>query len=420
MIDIKLLRENPQKFKKSCQDKQADVDIDNFLKLDGKRREFLQKIERLKAKQNKTSTEIIKLKKNERAKKISEMRLLVEKIKGFEEKLETISKQWKKILYQIPNPPLADVKIGKSDKDNEILRQEGVKNKFNFKIKDYLELNKRLDLIDIERASKVSGTRFGYLKNEAVLLEFALTQFVYQTLAKKGFIPIIAPVLIREKPMEAMGYLDRGREEVYYLPKDELYLVGTSEQSVGSMHSDEIFLEKELPKRYLSFSSCFRREAGAHGKDTKGILRVHQFDKIEMFSFCLPEKSKEEHQFFLSLEEKLVQALKLPYQVLNICSADLGDPAASKYDIEIWMPGQNQYRETHSTSNCTDFQARRLNTRFKDKDNKLRFVHTINGTAFALGRIIIAILENYQTKEGNIIVPEALRGYLNGLEEIKR
>ncbi|TSC94555.1 MAG: seryl-tRNA synthetase [Parcubacteria group bacterium Athens1014_10] len=419
MIDLKLLRENPQKFKKSCQDKQVEFDIDKFLKLDEKRRTLLQKIEKMKAKQNKTSKEIANLQKSEQSKKIKEMRVLVDKIKNFETNLEKISEEWKSDFLQIPNPPLPEVKAGKSEEDNEILKHYSEKTKFDFPVKDYLELNKKLNLIDIERASKVSGTRFSYLKNEAVLLEFALIQFAYNLLIKEGFIPVLPPVLIREKPMEAMGYLARGRDEVYYLPKDELYLIGTAEQSIGPMYGDEILSEKELPKRYLGFSTCFRREAGASGKDTKGILRVHQFDKIEMFSFCFPEKSKEEHLFFLSIEEKLMQALKLPYQVLNICSADLGDPAAAKYDIETWMPGQKQYRETHSTSNCTDFQARRLNIRFKAQDNKLKFVHTVNGTAFAVGRIIIAILENYQTKEGNIIIPEALKPYLNGLEEIK-
>jgi len=218
-----------------------------------------------------------------------------------------------------------------------------------------------------------------------------------------------------------MGYTERGGEEIYFIEKDNLYLIGTSEQIIGPMHADEIFEEKELPKRYLGFSTCFRREAGSYGKDTRGIFRVHQFDKVEMFSFCHPEKSKEEHQLLLSLEEKLMRALKIPYRVVQMCTGDLGNPAAAKYDIEAWLPGENRYRETHSTSNCTDFQARRLNIRYRDsKTKKLEFVHTLNGTAFAIGRTLIAIIENYQQKDGSILIPAVLQPYLNNLRKIER
>jgi len=217
--------------------------------------------------------------------------------------------------------------------------------------------------------------------------------------------------------MIGMGYLDRGSDEVYHLEKDDLYLVGTSEQSIGPMHMDEIFKEEELPKRYAGFSTCFRREAGAYGKDTKGILRVHQFDKVEMFSFCHPSESEKEHQLFLEIEEDLTKKLELPYQVINICTGDLGDPAAKKWDIEVWLPGQNQYRETHSTSNCTDFQARRLNIRYRQQD-ELKFVHTLNGTALAIGRMLIAIIENYQQKDGSIKIPEVLKKYMAGKDKI--
>ena len=225
--------------------------------------------------------------------------------------------------------------------------------------------------------------------------------------------------MIKQGQMKAMGYLERGEDEVYQTKKDNFYLVGTSEQSIGPMHVNEILDKKDLPKRYVSFSTCFRREAGSYGKDVKGILRVHQFDKVEMFSFCTPDKSIEEHKFILSLEEKLVQALKIPYQVVKMCTGDLGDPAASKYDIECWMPGQNKYRETHSTSNCTDFQARRLNIRFRNNQEKIEFVHTLNGTAFAIGRILIAIMENYQQKDGSIKIPKVLQKH-TGLKQIKK
>jgi len=242
-------------------------------------------------------------------------------------------------------------------------------------------------LIDTKRAAKTSGSRFGFLKREGALLELALMKFAFDKLVKKGFLPVIPPVMIKPELMWAMGYLDRGAEEVYYLPKDDLYLVGTAEQIIGAMHSGEIFEEEDLPRRYVAISTCFRREAGSYGKDVKGILRVHQFDKTEMFIFSKPEEAQKEHELLLSLEEELMQELGLPYRVINICSGDLGDPAASKFDLEAWFPGQNegegQYRETHSTSNCTDYQARRLNTKYREKSTSdLKFVYTLNGTAF--------------------------------------
>jgi len=287
--------------------------------------------------------------------------------------------------------------------------------KFNFSVKNHLQIGEDLGLIDIKRAAKVSGTRFGYLKNEAVLLEFALVKFAFDSLIKYGFIPIVPPVLIKPDMMKAMGYIDtqQDRAEKYFLEKDNLYLVGTAEQSIGPMHQGEILKEKDLPKRYVGFSTAFREEAGSYGKDTKGILRVHQFDKIEMFSFCHPEKSKQEHKFLISLQEKLVQELKLPYQLVHLCSGDSARVSASTFDIEIWMPSENKYRETHSCSNCTDFQSRRLNIRYHNsKTNKSEFVHTSNGTVFAIGRMLIAILENYQRKDGRIEVPKVLRKYL--------
>ena len=263
----------------------------------------------------------------------------------------------------------------------------------------------------------MSGPRFGYLLREAVLLEFALVRLALDTLLPEGFIPVIPPVLVKDKMMQAMGYLDRDadREETYFLEKDKLYLVGTSEQSIGPFHAGAVISELDLPKRYVSFSTCFRREAGSYGKDTKGILRVHQFDKVELFSFCHPDRSREEHQFLLSLEERLMQALHLPYRVIEMCTGDLGNVAAAKYDIEAWFPSQGVYRETHSTSNCTDYQARRLNVKYKPKEGKARFVHTLNGTAFSQ-RPILAILENCQTKEGTVKVPKALQPYVGKAE----
>ena len=400
MIDIKLLRENPEKVKMACKNKQANIDIDKILILDKIRRGLIQEIEGMKAEQRKLGKE-----------KIEKARELKEKIKKMEPELEKAEKEFGKLFLRIPNIPLEEVPIGKDESGNNIIREVGKKPNFKFKPRDYMELAKCDDLIDVKRAAKVSGTRFGYLKGGAVYLEFALIQLAFNELVKQGFCPVVPPVMIKTEMMKGMGYVERGGEEIYYLPKDNLCLVGTSEQSIGPMHADEIFEERELPKRYVAFSSCFRREAGSYGKDTKGIFRVHQFYKVEMFSFCHPDKSRQEHQFFLKMEEKLTQLLKIPYRVVQMCTGDLGDPAAAKFDIEAWLPSENRYRETHSTSNCTDFQSRRLNIRYKAKDGKLNFVHTLNGTAFATGRMIIAILENYQQKDGSILIPKVLQKY---------
>jgi len=427
MIDINLLRENPQLVKERVKAKGVNIDIDTILDLDKKRRVFMKQIEDLKAEQNKLSKGNFK-ENIEKAKKIKA------EIRNLEIQFEAIENDFNKLFLQIPNLPFEDVPIGKDEYDNVVIKEVGKKPKFVFKPKDYIELAEKLDLIDINRASKVSGSRFGYIKNKLARLEFALVNFVFDFLSdsknikevikknklkinQKSFSAIVPPVMVRTEAMKAMGYIERGEEEIYYLNKDNLYLVGTSEQSIGPMHMDEILNKEDLPLRYIGFSTCFRREAGSYGKDTKGILRVHQFDKLEMFIFSKPEDSKNEHKLLLALEEALMQKLKIPYRVLNICTGDLGDPAAAKYDIEAWLPGQSngngEYRETHSTSNCTDFQARRLNIRFKDADGKMKFVHTLNGTAFAVGRILIAIIENYQQKDGSIKVPEILKNYLN-------
>jgi len=420
MLDIKFIRENPNKVKNACKNKRVKVDVDRLLKIDKEKRGIQTKLEKIFAQKNKASKEISKAKdKKAKNKIILEMKKIDKKGDKLKEGLKKFDKEFEDLMYQVPNVPLDDVPVGKDEKDNVMVREVGKKIKFDFKPKDYLEIAEKYDLIDVKRAAKVSGTRFGYLKNEAVLLEFALINFTFENLIKKSFIPVIPPVMIKSEKIRGMGYLEQADiEEAYHLPKDDLFLAGTAEQSIGTMHADEIFEEKNLPKRYLGFSSCFRREAGSYGKDTKGILRVHQFDKMEMFSFCKPENSIKEHKFLLETEEKLMQFLKIPYRVLQICTGDLARPSAASYDIESWIPSQNRYRETHSTSNCTDFQARRLNIRYRDKNNKLNFVYTLNGTAFAIGRTLIAIIENYQQKDGSIKVPEALQKYV-GFKVIK-
>lgn len=412
MLDIKFIRENPEKIKEGAKNKQIDVDIDKLLDLDKERREMLSEIEQKRAEQNKLSRE------NPDEATIQQAKALKEKIKGLEEHFKAVEKEFNELMGQIPNLPFDDVPRGRDETANVVLRKEGKIPKFDFRVKDHLEIGEGFDIIDTKRASKVAGSRFSYLKGEMVLLWFGLVNLAFDVLLKKGFRPVLPPVMLKPEMAWAMGYLEQtDDEDAYHLPKDDLYLTATSEQTLGAMHAGEIFDEKDLPKRYVGFSTCFRREAGAYGKDTRGILRLHQFDKVEMFSFVKPEESRKEHEFLLGLEEGLMKKLELPYQVVNICTGDLGRPAAKKYDIEAWMPSQQKYRETHSTSSCTDFQARRLNVRYRSRSGELEFVHTLNGTAFSM-RPLIAILENFQQKDGSIKMPKALHKYLP-FKEIK-
>ena len=413
MLDIKFIRENFKKVKKSCQNKNVQVNIDRLLMVDKKRREITQALEDMRAQKNKANKEIQKAEsEKEKNKIILKMQELDRNNDRLDETFKNLNKEFNDLMLDVPNLILDSVPVGKNEKNNLVLKEVGKKPKFNFKFKDYMEIAEKLDLIDVKRAAKVAGSRFGYLKKQAVLLELALINFAFDFLTKQDFIPVIPPVMLKSEMARGMGFLEQtDKEEAYFLPQDNLYLVGTSEQSVGAMHAGEIFNEKDLPKRYVAFSTCFRREAGSYGKDTKGILRVHQFDKVEMFIFSKPEESIKEHKFLLDMEENLMKKLEIPYRVINICSGDLGRPAAAKYDIEAWLPSENKYRETHSTSNCTDFQARRLNIRYRNKNNELNFVHTLNGTVFAIGRILISIIENNQLKDGSIKVPKVLQKY---------
>jgi len=421
MIDIKFLRENPDAVRQGARAKNVEVDIDAILKLDAERRRLIAESESIKAAQNKASEEISKEKDAAvRQSKIAAVKESKEKFKALELGLQKAEGDLEKAMRLIPNLPRPDVKIGKDDSENYVIRTHKEPTKFPFEPKDYMTLGEQLDIIDTDRAAKVSGARFGYLKGDGALLEFALVQYALSELVPEGFVPVVPPVMIGEKAMSAMGYLDRGRDEIYHLPSDNLYLVGTSEQSIGPMYTDETFREADLPLRHVGFSTCFRREAGSYGKDTRGILRVHQFDKLEMFSFVLPEESDKEHERLLAMEEKLLQGLGLPYHVLGICSGDLGDPAARKFDIEAWIPSQKTYRETHSTSTCTDYQARRLNIRVRRNDGRTEFLHMLNGTAFAIGRTIIAILENFQQADGSIEIPAVLLPYMGGKTHITK
>lgn len=420
MLDIKYIRENPDLVKKGAASKNIDLDIDVLIAADDRRRAFITEIESLQASKNSANDEIRKLTGNDREAKILEMKEINSTIERIQVDLDQAENIFKALMLDVPNMPREDVIIGKNDSANTVLKTWGEPTKFDFTAKDYTELGEALDIIDTERATKTSGARFAFLKGDGALLELALVNFAVSKLQAHGFQLIIPPYMVKEQTMRGMGYMERGgAEEIYHIEKDDLYLIGTSEQVIGGMHAGEVLDGASLPLRYLGFSSCFRREAGSYGKDTKGILRVHQFDKVEMFSFTTPEQSDQEHAFLLSLEEELMQDLKLPYQVLNICSGDLGDSAARKWDIETWIPSQQKYRETHSTSTTTDFQSRRLNIKYKSKQAaKNELVHMLNGTAFAIGRTIIAILENYQQEDGSVIIPDVLKPFMFGIEKI--
>jgi seryl-tRNA synthetase len=418
MLDIKSIRENADEIKRKIARKGAEAAlIDDAIELDQRRRDLIAKIEDYQSELNTLSKEIAMFHGQQKIDAIKEASVISEKIKELKPEVEKTNSEFKKIMLSIPNPPLDDVIDGASDKDNTVNRTWGEVPKFDFKPHDNVEIAEKLDLFDTERAAKVAGSRFYYLKRELVILELSLFRYAIDTLVGEGFIPVIPPIMLNRNVMEGAGYIPGGEDEIYRT-QDDLYLAGTAEQPLAGYHMNEILSEKDLPLRYVGISTCFRREAGSHGKDVRGILRAHQFNKVEMFTFVKPGESEKEHDYLVSIEEKLMQGLGLPYQVMNISAGDLGMPAAKKFDIEVWMPGENKYRETHSCSNCTDFQARRLNIRFKDKNGKIDFVHTLNGTAFS-ERPLIAILENYQQKDGSIKVPEVLQRY-TGFKEIKR
>lgn len=376
MLDIKFIRKNQDIVKKSIKDRGIKFDLNKLLLADKIRSELLQEIEGLRSEQKKE-------------KDITIAKELKSKIKNLEPDLKNAEKDYKELSLQIPNIPLPDVPVGKDEKDNKIIKEIGDKKEIK---NNYLDFN----LIDLERAAKVSGSRFAYLKGKLVLLELALIKFAFDELIKQDFIPILPPILIKKESLQGAGF---PWEEVYKIEDQDLYLIGTSEHALLPMHSNEVL--DGLPKRYAAFSPCFRKEAGSYGKDTKGMFRMHQFDKIEMFSFCHPEQSIKEHKLMISIEENLMQKLKLPYRLMHLCTGDISISSASTYDIETWFPSQKKYRETHSCSNCTDFQARRLNIKYKSGN----YVHTLNGTVFAQ-RTLLAILENYGQK-----VPKALQKY---------
>ncbi len=405
MIDIDILRKNPERVRKAVHDRNMDIDMDRILHWDEERRRFQKQVDDHRAFKNKASEKIGAAKNSdERKRLISNVRSFDAEHDRLEKKLSEVTREFEKSFFMIPNLPLPDVPVGKNETANKILRTQGEPTTFDFPPQSAHELGVALGVIDTERAGKVSGSRFGYLKGRLAQLEIAIVQYAFRHLQTLGFVPVLPPVMVREQSMRAMGYLDRHEEEIYKIEGEDMRLVGTSEQSIIPMHAGEVLDPQDLPLRYVAYSSCFRREAGSYGRDTKGILRVHQFDKIEMLSLVAPETNEDEHQFLLGAEEGLVRSLGLPYRVVALCTGDLGTPSARTYDIECWFPRERQYRETHSCSTTTDFQTRRLDMRIKGAAH----AYALNAT-FATGRLMLAIMENYQQKDGSVLLPEFLQ-----------
>ncbi len=411
MIDPAILRTNPARLIASLQRRGLEVDIASHIELEERARKVRQKAEEARAAQKEAGREIAKLTGAEKDAAIAKVSELAEEFKRLEAEAEELADQFDKMWATVPNLVDETAADGRTDADSVEIKKVGIPPVFDFPAADFATLGSRLDLIDMDRGAKVSGSRFGYLKGAAVLLEFGLVRLAFDRLIAHGHLPMVTPVLVREEALYGTGFFPGDREQVYSIPEDDLYLVGTSEVSLAAYHGDEIFDPEQLPKRYAGFSTCFRREAGTYGKDTQGLFRVHQFDKVEMFVFCRPEDSAAEHERLLAIEESLVQALELPYRVVNVAAGDLGSSAAKKYDIEAWFPSQNTHREVTSCSNTTDYQARRLKVRMRSPAGN-QIVHTLNGTAVAVGRTILAILENHQQPDGSVRMPTALVPYL--------
>ncbi len=421
MVDLKLIREQPDAFKAALRKKRADPSlIDRLLEADRRRRDLVRQVETLRAAQNRASQEIPRLSGAAREERIAEMKRIAAEMRALEPALQEADAALEDLLRRIPNPAHGSVPEG-GPEDAVTLRTVGTPPRLPFTPRDHVDLGAALDLLDLEHAAQASGSRSYYLRREGALLQLALIRYAVDWLVAEAFTPIIPPVLIRRENMIGMmGGTALDEQIVYRIEGEDKVLAGTSEMALGAMLAGEVLSEADLPIRLCGISTCFRREAGAHGKDTRGIFRVHQFDKVEMFSYSHPDRSWDEHEYLVGLQERLWQTLGLPYRVVDIAAGDLGDPAARKYDIETWMPGRGAYAETQSCSNCTDFQSRRLNIRFRRKDGgAMEFVHTLNGTAVACTRAIIAVLENFQQADGSVRIPAPLVPYMGGRAELR-
>ena len=411
MIDIKFLRDNPDAVRASQKGRGEDATIvDQVLISDEARRAAINEFEALRAEQNTLSKAVAGAQGEEKKALLENSKALATKVKEADGKRAELEDVTKKLVMQLSNILDPAAPIGKEE-DFVVIEHVGTPRTFDFEAKDHVELGKLLGAIDTERGAKVAGSRSYYLTGSGAMLEFALVNYAIASALKAGFTPVIPPVLVNPPAMEGTGFLGQAAENVYHLEKDDVYLVGTSEVPLAAFHMDEVLPVEKLPLRYAGYSSCFRREAGTYGKDTRGIIRVHQFDKVEMFSFCHPDQAKEEHKRLLQWEKDFLNAMEIPYRVIDVASGDLGSSANRKFDIEAWIPTQKAYREVTSTSNCTEFQARRLNIRFKDADGT-KAVATLNGTLVAIPRMIVAILENHQNADGTVNIPKALQPFL--------
>ena len=406
MLDSQILKNNIEEFNENLKKRDIDVDTNLLIELDEKRRKAKFEAEQVRAEQNKLGKEIAKAENKDKESLLKKAADLSESFKNLSEKAEKQEKLFLDSWIKIPNIVDPSSPVGKTDQDNNEIKKVGEIKEYK-SVKDHLEIGESLGLINVEKASEVSGSRFSYIFGDLVKIEFNLVSYVLDKLSNNGFLPTVPPVLVRENALFGTGFFPDDAEQVYEIPNDDLYLVGTSEVSLAALHGEEILEHKSLPIRYAGFSTCFRREAGTYGKDTTGIFRVHQFDKVEMFSFCDSDNSKEEHEYLLSLEEEILQDLEIPYRVVDVCSGDLGASASKKFDIEAWIPSQNNYREVTSCSNTTDYQARRLNIRTK-KEKETALIHTLNGTALAVGRILIALIENNQQEDGSVKFSDSL------------
>jgi seryl-tRNA synthetase len=414
MLDLKLIRSDPERVKAALARRGAADAVDELLALDARRRELLPRIEGAQADRKTLSRQVGEAKQRgeEAEELVSRVQALKETIESGKAELEGVDEDLRRLTLTLPNLPDPEAPDGMTEEDAVVLREVGERPELGFEPRDHLEIGAGLGLIDIESAARVSGSRFAYLKGDLVLLELALVRWALELVRGEGHEPVVPPVLVREEALVGTGFLPGDRDQIYEVPKDDLYLVGTSEVPLAGLHADQILDAAELPIRYAAFSTCFRREAGAAGRDTRGIFRVHQFDKVEMFSFVEPSRSAAEHERLLAIEERILSELEIPYRVVSVAAGDLGAPAAKKYDCEAWIPSQERYRELTSCSNTTDYQARRLSCRYRAADGESpEVLHTLNGTAVAVGRTVIALIENRQDGDGGFSVPSILHSF---------
>ena len=421
MLDPKLIKEKPEIVRNMLKSRAVEFDLDALIESDQKRREFIIKTDELRKKKNQMATMISEKKKGgeDISLILAEMKNISNELTKIELEQESIESKYLKLASTIPNLVHESVPIGTDDSANKEIKKWGDIPKFDFKIKDHIDISEDLNLVDLERAAKVAGARFYYLKNDLVRLNQALIHFGLDFLAEKGYSLVQPPYMINRESMEGAVIAEDFEEVIYKVEEEDLYMIGTSEHAMAAMHSKEIIEGKEIPMKYAGISPCFRKEAGAHGRDQKGIFRVHQFDKIEQFVFSKPEDSWKEHEKMLAVAEEFYQKLEIPYRVMLLSTGDTGKISAKTYDIEAWMAGQNAYREIVSCSNCLEYQARRLKIRFRDKTNEdTQYIHTLNSTLIATTRVLVAIMENFQTKDGHIRIPQVLQGYMGNQKEI--